>query len=110
MSKKAETKKNKHGTLIVILVCAIALSAIVLGWALYNTRQPKVKMDPLPNHTIPYVDGEEATRDVENFYNHYIKAKVTPSLPTVAEYKKRAVESFGSEKSCVLLRILSTWF
>ena len=46
----------------------------------------------MPNHTMPYIDGDEALRHVESFYHSY-----TLSNPKLAESKKKTVEIFGSK-------------
>ena len=90
MAKKSKSTKHKHTTLIIILASALALSAIFLGWAVYDTRPPKIKLGPLPNHTMPYVDGDAAVQQVESFYKNYTK-------PSLESKKDKIIEIFGSD-------------
>lgn len=67
----------------------MALAALTLVWAIIDAGPAKQKPDPLPRHTIPYVDGEAAADQVENFYQQYLNPRTLS--------KRMLVEGYGNK-------------
>ncbi len=75
-----------------LFVLAVILAFLIISFGMYRLSTiGKVKDDPFPNHTFPYVDGEAAAEQVKIFYEAY-----TSSKPILALNKKQTVKNYGT--------------
>ena len=88
---KNKIKIQAKSKLFQIIIFLIIVSVFFLGISFLLARPPKQKSVSLPGHTMPYVDGNEAVGQVENFYKLY-----TSPNPAYAMNKNKTVETFGS--------------
>jgi len=93
------TKKHKRSRLLVknylhpLFVAAVVVLVAVAAWLVYEaTHHHNLYSNYPPNQTkAPYVDGNQATAHVANFYTEYIKFASRPDL------QKNVVASFGDD-------------
>ena len=84
------TKQRKEPNhLYVTLIATGLVATIIIGLLLvanYNaTHKKSYSTATMPNHTMPYVDGEEAKRSVDTFYREYTKPNRVTSNEKLVE-------------------------
>jgi len=93
VAKNRKPTKRKPVPLIYILLLialALALLARVIGWPVYRALTTEKVALPSPKSRPAYVDGNEATDQVANFYRQYTKPGTTPA------FQKFLIKGYGT--------------
>ena len=93
MAKNRKPTKRKPFPLIyVLLLIALALALLARGisWPVYRALTTEKVAIPVSKSRLAYVDGNEATDQVANFYRQYIKPGATPA------FQKFLIKGYGT--------------
>jgi len=90
MAKKQTSAKLTNRVLIVSLITLVA--AVVCGWIGYSYGMHKNNTNAIPSQNkAGYVVAQQASEQVTNFYNQYIRPSTTP------DFRNKLVSSYGSK-------------
>ena len=92
VKKTKPTKRKPFPPIYVLLLIALALALLarVIGWPVYQALTTEKVAIPVSKSRLAYVDGNEATDQVANFYRQYIKPGATPA------FQKFLIKGYGT--------------
>lgn len=94
MTRPKSTLQSMGKRYFLILIIG-SVSIILAGqtWLWFKRDSMTRTVIKIPNHIIPYVDGEEATQHVQSFYEQYIK--------TADQNRRKLLVSMSGSKNLV---------